>query len=69
MLTFRSAGPSVVTSSPSIRICPPLGDSSPAMSRRVVVLPQPEGPSKVVSVPFGTTRSMPLTTRGERASP
>ena len=34
-----------VTSSPSIRICPEVGSSRPAIIRRVVVLPHPEGPS------------------------
>src|SRR5207253_7255610 len=35
-----------VTSSPSSRIWPEEGSSSPAIMRRVVVLPQPEGPSR-----------------------
>ena len=69
MLTLRSAGPSVVTSCPSMRMVPAVGDSSPAIMRSEVVLPQPEGPRMVVSVPLGTRRSMPLTTSGERASP
>ena len=69
MLTLRSAGPSVVTSWPSIRIVPEVGVSRPAIMRSVVVLPQPEGPSSVVSVPLGTVRSMPLTTSGDAASP
>ena len=34
-----------VTSSPSRRISPEVGSSSPAIMRSVVVLPQPEGPS------------------------
>src|SRR5438128_727392 len=40
-----------VTSSPSSRICPEEGSSSPAIMRRVVVLPQPEGPSKTKKSP------------------
>ena len=51
MLTLRSAARSVVTSRPAMRIRPALGGSSPAIMRSVVVLPQPEGPSRVVSVP------------------
>ncbi|MCY1552032.1 hypothetical protein D9M68_884060 [compost metagenome] len=69
MLTLRSLGPSEVTSRPSIRIWPPEGDSSPAIMRSVVVLPQPEGPRMVVSVPLGTVKSMPLTIRGALAPP
>ena len=64
MLTLRSAGPSVVTSWPSIRICPPVGASSPAIMRSVVVLPQPEGPRMVVSVPLRHLKLMPLTASG-----
>ena len=46
-----------------------LGASSPAIMRSVVVLPQPEGPRIVVSVPFGTRKSMPLTTSGDAGPP
>jgi hypothetical protein len=38
-----------VTSSPPIRIRPEVGISSPAIMRRIVVLPQPDGPSRVTS--------------------
>ena len=51
MLTSRSAAESCVTSRPPIRIWPSLAISRPAIMRRVVVLPQPEGPSSVTSVP------------------
>jgi len=68
MLTLRWAGPSVVTSRPPMKISPEVGDSSPAIMRRVVVLPQPEGPRMVVSVPRGTSKLMPLTARGADAS-
>jgi hypothetical protein len=34
-----------------MRILPPLAISSPAIMRSVVVLPQPEGPSRVTSWP------------------
>ncbi|MNT26382.1 hypothetical protein D3C72_1619530 [compost metagenome] len=64
MLTLRSPGPSVVTSRPPMKIEPEVGDSSPAIMRSVVVLPQPEGPRMVVSVPTGTSKLMPLTAIG-----
>src|SRR5436309_4641998 len=37
-------------------ISPAIGLSSPAMDRRVVVLPQPEGPRSVNSLPSGTSK-------------
>ena len=39
------------TSSPSSRICPEVGSSSPAIIRSVVVLPQPDGPSSMKNSP------------------
>src|SRR5882724_9450894 len=39
------------TSSPPIEIMPAVGCSSPAMQRKVVVLPQPEGPSSTTISP------------------
>ena len=51
MLTSRSAAERLVTSRPPIKIWPALAISSPAIMRRVVVLPQPEGPSRVTSLP------------------
>ena len=36
---------------------PLVGVSSPAIMRRVVVLPQPEGPSRVTKELFSMTRS------------
>ncbi len=61
METSRSAAPRAVTSSPPIRIWPSLASSSPATRRRVVVLPQPEGPSSVTSVPASTVKEMSRT--------
>jgi len=52
MLTSRSAAPARVTSSPSSRIWPDEDCSSPAIKRRVEVLPQPLGPSSVTML-FG----------------
>ena len=40
-----------VTSSPPSRMRPPVGSSSPAIMRSVVVLPQPEGPSRQKNSP------------------
>src|SRR5215813_9112943 len=48
-------------SSPSSRILPALGCSKPAIMRRVVVLPQPEGPSMEKNSPPGMCRLMPCT--------
>src|SRR4051812_35663372 len=44
-----------------MRISPPLGCSSPAMARNVVVLPQPEGPSSVNCSPGATEKLTPRT--------
>src|SRR6188508_1337303 len=46
--TPRSGAP---TSSPPIEMVPPVGCSSPAMQRNVVVLPQPDGPSSTTISP------------------
>lgn len=40
---------------PPAWISPATGRSSPAMDLSVVVLPQPEGPSRVNSFPFATS--------------
>src|SRR5258708_28064438 len=45
------------TSTPSSRILPEVGCSKPAISRKVVVLPQPEGPSREKNSPLATVRS------------
>ena len=44
-------------SSPPIRTSPDVGCSKPAIIRREVVLPQPEGPRKVKNEPGGICRS------------
>jgi hypothetical protein len=46
---------------PSIRITPDDGSSSPAIARNVVVLPQPEGPSRVRCSPRPTVKPTPST--------
>src|SRR5436309_5743342 len=43
-----------VTSSPPNRMRPDVGSSRPAIIRSVVVLPQPEGPSRQKKSPSGT---------------
>src|SRR6056297_972530 len=40
-----------LTRLPPIRISPSVGSSSPAIIRRLVVLPQPDGPSSVTNAP------------------
>src|SRR6266508_2427795 len=48
-------------STPSSRIWPSSGRSNPAISRSVVVLPQPEGPSSEKNSPEGIDRLIPAT--------
>ena len=45
-----------VTSSLPRKICPEVGSSSPAIMRSVVVLPQPEGPSRQKNSPSLTVK-------------
>src|SRR6266567_8866245 len=46
---------------PSTRISPPSGSSKPAIMRKVVVLPQPDGPSRHTSAPCLTVKSIAST--------
>jgi len=55
-----------VTSRSPMKISPALGSWKPAIIRSVVVLPQPEGPSSVISSPGATSR---LTSRTAATSP
>src|SRR5947209_15876240 len=50
-----------VTSSPSSRMRPDVGSSSPAIIRKVVVLPQPDGPRMTKNEPWSTVKLTPLT--------
>ena len=50
------------TTRPPTRMWPSDGCTKPAISRSVVVLPQPEGPSRHTRVPFSIARSTSLTT-------
>src|SRR5262245_49787281 len=54
MLTSRSVAETRVTSLPPMRISPLVAISRPAISRRVVVFPHPDGPRRVTSVPAAT---------------
>src|SRR6476469_6017168 len=58
--TNRSAAASLTTRSP-ITITPLSLRSSPATIRKVVVLPQPDGPSSVTNSPSATRRSISFT--------
>src|SRR5882672_11736199 len=58
--TNSPAGASLTTR-PPITIEPVSLRSSPATMRKVVVLPQPEGPSRVTNSPCSIERSMPST--------
>src|SRR5690348_10419813 len=49
MAMSRSIGGSSLTTVSPIRICPDVTDSSPATIRKVVVLPQPEGPTRTMN--------------------
>jgi len=42
-------------------MAPPLGSTKPAIICRVVVLPQPDGPSNETNSPFSTSRESPST--------
>jgi hypothetical protein len=48
-------------SRPANSIVPALWSSKPAIIRSVVVLPEPEGPSRVKNSPASISRSMPAT--------
>ena len=52
----RLLGSACVTSRPSIEIVPASGSSKPAIMRKVVDLPQPDGPSSVSSSPVRDAR-------------
>src|SRR5262249_47725893 len=52
----RSRGSTSLTTLPSIRISPPLGSSKPATMRKVVVLPQPDGPTSTTNSPSSIAR-------------
>src|SRR5258706_15865159 len=47
------------TRRPAMLISPDVGCSSPATQRKIVVLPQPEGPSRTTISPAGTAKLTP----------
>src|SRR4051794_21457799 len=57
----RSEARLAVTSSEPRKMRPPVGSSRPAIIRKVVVLPQPEGPSRQKNSPLATVKSAPRT--------
>src|SRR6185437_195024 len=57
----RARGGMSLTTLPSMMTSPVVCLSSPAMMRRKVVLPQPEGPSSTMNSPSETDRLIPLT--------
>src|SRR5947209_8528804 len=58
----RRSGGRAVTSWPSTRMRPRSGDSKPAIRRRAVVLPLPEGPRRARISPFATSSDRPRRT-------
>src|SRR3990172_11204277 len=65
MAMSRRRGSRWVTSLSSIRMVPRVGRSKPAIMRKVVVLPQPEGPSSTKNSPSSieSVRSLTATVR------
>jgi hypothetical protein len=57
----RSRARPKVTSSPPRRISPEVGSSRPAIMRKVVVLPQPEGPRSTKKLPSSMVRLLSRT--------
>ena len=58
---LRSLGAMLLTSRSPMRISPALASSSPAIMRRMVDLPQPDGPTSTTNSSCATSRSMPRT--------
>ena len=50
-ILFISSGPACTTLLPSTRMSPLSGRTRPRMSRSIVLLPMPEGPSTIFVVP------------------
>src|SRR5581483_8638670 len=62
MAMSRSFGARSSTTLPPIRIEPPVAVSRPAISRRRVDFPQPDGPTSTMNSPSSMVRSMPWRT-------
>ena len=61
MAMSRSAGSTSLTILPPMLILPAVTVSRPAIMRRSVDLPQPEGPSSTVNEPSGMPSDTPFT--------
>src|SRR5579871_2206269 len=61
MAMSRSLGGTSLTTSPPMRISPSVMSSRPAIMRRVVVLPHPDGPTSTTNSLSEMSRSMPRT--------
>src|SRR5262245_35296037 len=61
MEMLRRAGDNEVTSMLPMRIVPSVTDSRPAMRRKVVDLPHPDGPRSAASLPGCTVKLTPST--------
>ena len=61
MFTSRAYGGRCETSLPRSSTVPSSGRSNPAITRSVVVFPEPEGPSMVKNSPRWISRSTPST--------
>src|SRR5262252_8870548 len=61
MPRLRSRGSRSLTMRPSMRISPEVGSSKPAIMRRVVVLPHPDGPTNTTNSPSSITKFRFLT--------
>src|SRR5260370_10559625 len=57
----RCVGGRWLRRSPPIRISPSVPSSSPAIMRKVVLLPQPDGPTSTMNSLSAISRSMPRT--------
>ena len=61
MAMSRSRGERCVTLRPAMVIAPEVAVSSPATRRSAVVLPQPEGPTRIMNSPSGMSSDSSLT--------
>ena len=63
MFTLRRFGGMCSAASPKSRTWPAVGVSKPEISRRQVVLPEPDGPSMAKNAPSPISRSTASTAR------
>ena len=61
MAMSRSFGGTSLTLRSPMKISPRVTSSSPAIIRKVVLLPHPEGPTRTTNSLWGMSRSMPRT--------